>query len=142
MDAFATADDVAAAWRPLTAAESVAAGYQLSTVAALIRGEFLNRLGLQDVPPDRLDIAKGVSIDIVKVAIATGMWPGHTQYGRAEGPRNKSGLLAAPGGTLALTDYQRRALGLPVHPTPVGNFPRNDYAGFGVDAYGQTYRQF
>lgn len=142
MTAFATVADVAAAWRPLTAAEQVATASQLDSVAALIRGEFLARLALDDVPPDRVGIAKEVSIEIVKVAIATGLWPGHTQYGRTEGHRVKSGLLAVPGGTLALTDYQRRQLGLPVHPVPVSNFPRDDWAGVAIDGYGLLYRSF
>ena len=142
LQAFATVDQLAAEWRTLTTAEQTAAASQLDAVAALIRREFQDRLGLSDVPPDRTTVAKEVSIEIVKVAIATGMWPGHTQYGRAEGPRNKSGLLAVPGGTLALTDYQRHLLGLPVQPVPVYNFPRNDWAGCGVDAYGYPTRYF
>jgi hypothetical protein len=124
---FADVDELAAAWRPLTTAERVAAGSNLDAVAALIRREFSDRLGLDDVPADRMDVAKSVSIEIVKTAIATGMWPGHTQYGRTEGPRSKSGTLAAPGGTLALTDWQRQQLGLPVNPAPRYNFPRNDW---------------
>jgi hypothetical protein len=140
--AFALVGDVADSWRPLTDAERVAAESQLDSVAALIRGEFLSRLALNDVPPDRVSIAKEVSIEIVKTAIATGMWPGHTQYGRTEGHRVKSGILAAPGGTLALTDYQRRQLGLPVHPAPVSNFPRGDWAGLSADCYGLPYRSF
>lgn len=127
MAAFATADELAAQWRTLTTAERVAATSHLDTVAALIRAEFNDRLGLDDVPADRLDAAKSVSIEVVKTAIATGMWPGHTQYGRAEGPRNKSGTLSAPGGALMLTDWQRTQLGLPVNALPRWNFPVGDY---------------
>ena len=85
------------------------------------------RAGLDDVPDDRLGVARTVSIEIVKTALSTGMWPGHTQYGRTEGPRTKSGTLASPGGSLALTDWQRQLLGLPINPAPRWNFPVGDY---------------
>ncbi|WP_019204579.1 Gp19/Gp15/Gp42 family protein [Tsukamurella sp. 1534] len=127
MAAFATVDELAAAWRPLTTAERVAAESHLDSVAALIRAQFSTRLGLDDVPEDRLAAAKAVSIEIVKTAIATGMWPGHTQYGRTLGARSKSGTLAVPGGTLALTEWQQQLLGLPVNPAPQWNFPEGDY---------------
>lgn len=127
MAAFATVDELADAWRPLTDAEKVAAGLNLSSVASLIRREFKERLGLDEIPVDRLDTAKSVSIEIVKVAIDTGKWPGHIEYGRTEGPRSKTGTLAAPGGTLALNDWQREQLGVPVNAAPAWNFPVGDY---------------
>lgn len=127
MAAFATVDELVAAWRPLTAAERAAAGSQLDSVAALIRADFQSRLGLDDVPDDRLDAAKAVSIEIVKTALTTGQWSGHTAYGRTVGARSKSGTLSAPGGSLMLTDWQRQLLGLPVNPAPQWNFPEGDY---------------
>ena len=142
MAAFAEVTDVAAGWRTLTAAEQVDAQSKLDSVAAIIRGEFQARLGLDDVPDNQLASAKEVSIEIVKTAISTGIYPGHTQYGRTEGHRVKSGTLAAPGGTLALTDAHRRQLGLPVQPSPKYNFPRGDWAGLGTDCYGLPYRSF
>ncbi len=131
MAAFATKDDVAAQWRTLTTAEGAAAESHLDSVAALIRGEFTDRLGLDDVPADKLPAAKTVSIEIVKTALLTGRWPGHTSYniGRTEGPRAKtdSGTLASPGGSLELSDWQRTLLGLPVNPAPRWSFPKGDY---------------
>lgn len=126
-DAFATPAQLAVQWRTLTAAESEAAASHFDTVASLIRTEFRERAGLADVPDDRLGVARTVSIEIVKTALSTGMWPGHTQYGRTEGPRIKSGTLASPGGSLALTDWQRQLLGLPINPAPRWNFPVGDY---------------
>ncbi|MCA4997181.1 hypothetical protein HWD35_20880 [Tsukamurella tyrosinosolvens] len=127
MAAFAEVTELEAQWRTLSTAERAAAASHLDGVAALIRAEFKDKLGLNDVPADRLDAAKQVSIDVVKTALATAFVAGHTQYGRAEGPRSKSGTLAAPGGTLALTDWHREQLGLPVNPAPAWHFPVGDY---------------
>lgn len=127
MAAFATVDELVAFWRPLTAAERVAAGSYLDLVAAHLRAQFKDRLGLDAVPADRLDAAKTISMEIVKTALATGQWPGHTAYGRTVGARSKSGTLEAPGGSLMLTDWQRQLLGLPVNPAPQWNFPEGDY---------------
>lgn len=127
MPAFATPDELAAEWRPLTTAERAAATSHLDTVAALIRSAFADHLGLSEVPADKLTAARSVSIDIVKTALATGMWPGHTSYSRTEGPRSKSGTLASPGGSLTLSEWHRDLLGLPVRPAPAWCFPRDDY---------------
>ena len=125
--AFAEVTELEAQWRTLSATERVAAASQLDTVAALILAEFKDRLDLDEVPQDRQAAAKSVSIDVVKTALATAFVPGHTVYGRTEGPRAKSGTLAAPGGTLTLTDWHREQLGLPVNPAPAWHFPVGDY---------------
>ena len=51
-EAFATPAQLAAQWRTLTAAESEAAASHFDTVASLIRTEFRERAGLDDVPDD------------------------------------------------------------------------------------------
>jgi hypothetical protein len=127
MSAFATPDDVANKWRTLTDKERSAAESDLDRVAALIRGEFRDRLGLEDVPDDRVPAAKAVSIDVVKTALATAFVSGHISYGRTEGPRSKSGTLAVPGGSIALSDWHRVQLGLPRGGRARGHFPIGNY---------------
>lgn len=127
MAAFATVTELEAQWRTLSTTESAAATSYLDTAAALIRAEFKDKLGLDDVPEDRLSAAKSVSLDVVKTALSTSAYAGHLVYARTEGPRAKSGTFAAPGGTLTLTDWHREQLGLPVNPAPSWHFPIGDY---------------
>lgn len=126
MAAFASADDLAAVWRPLSGAERTAAESYLDAAAALIRDAYKAAHGTE-LPADREEAAAAVSLDMVKTAIATGAYVGHLAYGRTEGPRSKSGTLAAAGGSLALLAWHRELLGLPVTPEPRYYFPRNDY---------------
>lgn len=127
MSAFATSGELTAQWRTLSTAESAAVDSYLESAAVLIRDAFELAYGTRDVPADRLPAAKTVSLDIAKTALTTSIWAGHLVYGRTEGPRAKSGTLAAAGGSLTLLPWHRELLGLPVNPEPRYNFPVGDY---------------
>lgn len=127
--AFATVEQVAAEFRPLSDVEKVSAERLLDEAARWIRQEYRKYFDT-DIAIDHPG-AISVSIDVVKAALRTDVYAGHTSYSRSrtEGPRAKadSGTLSAPGGALAFTDWHKAQLGIPTRPQPKFNFPRGDY---------------
>lgn len=122
---FVTVDDFAAAWRPLSGAERTTATRLLADAARWIREQYQRHFG-EPIADDHPG-AVSVSIDVVKTAMETGKYAGHTSYSRTEGPRARAGTLSAPGGSLAFTDWHKELLGISTRVMPVGNFPRDDY---------------
>ena len=122
---FVSVADFTAAWRPLSGSETVTAERLLADAARWIREHYRRHHG-EPIPDDHPG-AVSVSIDAVKTAMETGKYAGHVSYSRTEGPRAKSGTLAAPGGALVFTDWHKQLLGIPTRVMPVANFPRDDY---------------
>nr|WP_260153031.1 phage Gp19/Gp15/Gp42 family protein [Hoyosella altamirensis] len=94
-------------WRTLTAPQKVFAELALKVASNQIR----------DLKPGIAEddlAAQLVAHDMVKTAIVTGRYPGHSSYQESAGGANLSGNLAIAGGALELTDTHRRMLGLPV----------------------------
>lgn len=114
--AFISVDDFAAEWRPLSPAEELTADRLLASAALWIREQYEKFHGSQ-IADDHAG-AISVSIDVVRNAMETGKYAGHLSYGRTEGPRAKSGTLAAPGGSLVFTDWHKEQLGIPTRPRP------------------------
>lgn len=123
--AFVMVTDLANAWRALTTAERTYAAQLLDAAGQKIRDAYRGAFGV-DIDDDN-PAAKTVSIDMVKTAIDTGKYIGHVQYGRLEGPRQKTGTLKNPGGALVFTDYHRQQLGIPITAGPVYRFADDDF---------------
>lgn len=114
--AFVAVAAVAAAWRALSTAEQTYAAQLLDAAGQTIRDEYRKAFGVEI--DEAHPAAKTVSIDLVRTAISTGAYTGHIQYGRLDGPRQKTGTLANPGGALVFTDYHRQQLGIPTTAGP------------------------
>lgn len=118
--AFLTATEFEAAWRPLSATESLWAARLLEAAGRWIRSQYLQHFGhaIDDDDPRAIT----VSIDVVKNAMETGRYAGQTSFSRTrtEGPRSKGdgGTFAAPGGALVFDDWHKEQLGLPTRPQP------------------------
>ena len=111
--AFVSVTVLQNAWRALTTAERTYAGQLLDAAGEKIREEWRKAFGteIDDDNPH----AVTVSIQMVRECISTGAYAGHIQYGRLDGPRQKTGTLANPGGALVFTDFHRDQLGIPIH---------------------------
>ncbi len=109
--AFVSVTDLVSVWRALTQAQRTYAADLLDAAGEKIRDEYREAFGTEIDQSN--PAARTVSIEMVKTAIQTGAYVGHIQYGRLEGPRQKSGTLANPGGALVFTDYHREQLGIP-----------------------------
>ncbi|WP_336793010.1 hypothetical protein [Gordonia malaquae] len=110
--AFLTVQQLESQWRGLTTAEKTLAESLLDSAGVAIREAYREARGV-DID-DAHPAAVTVSFDMVRTAISTGAYAGHTAYSRTEGPRAKGGTLIAPGGSLELTDWHRKQLGLPI----------------------------
>lgn len=111
--AFIDSNQLQAVWRPLSVPEHASAGKLLTAAGKRIRDEYREAFGtaIAETDPN----AETVSIDLVKTAMMTAAYQGHTSYSRGEGARTKGGTLANPGGALTFTDWHREQLGIPIH---------------------------
>ncbi|MDL9938687.1 Gp19/Gp15/Gp42 family protein [Gordonia sp. ABSL1-1] len=126
--AFLTSVELADAWRPLSSAEAALADTLLASVGQQIRDRYqrVRNTPIADDDPT----ARSVSIDVVKTAMTTGAYPGHLSYQRVEGPRSKTGTLASPGGSVVITDWHWRQLGLFSAAMPAACFDGYDDARY------------
>lgn len=106
MAAFATAADLEARWRPLTAEEAARADVLLEDAAALIRSALK---GFPEPDPDALKVA---SVAMVKRAMVAGDREGMSQASQTAGPYSASWSYANPDGALYLGSAERQLLGL------------------------------
>lgn len=109
--AFLTAAELKELWPGLPDSALNDAEQKLAAAGKLIRDEYFAAKGVAIADDDPGAIAASVSM--VRAAISTAAYAGHTSYARTDGPRTKSGVLQVPGGQLELTDYQREQLGIP-----------------------------
>ncbi|AZV00737.1 head-to-tail connector complex protein [Gordonia phage Kiko] len=110
--AFVSVVTLQSGWRTLTAAEQTYARQLLDSAGTTIRDEWRKAFGTEIA--DDHPTAVTISIEMVRTCITTGAYIGHLQYGRLEGPRQKTGTLVNPGGALVFTDYHRKQLGIPI----------------------------
>lgn len=114
---FATVDDLAALWRPMTAAETARAEALLPIVSSSLRAEAnkvgrdLDRMLQQD--PALVEVARSVTVDVVARALMTGTdQEPMTQYSQAAGGYSVSGSFLVPGGGLFIKRSELARLGL------------------------------
>lgn len=107
--AFAETDELGLP--PLTSAERDIAEQLLGAAARWIRSQ---KPDIADGDPD----AKVVCIEVVRTAMSTRAYAGHTSYSRTTGPRAKAGTLADPGGALVFSDWHKELLGISINPQP------------------------
>ncbi|MFC0314489.1 hypothetical protein ACFQNE_02035 [Gordonia phosphorivorans] len=118
--AFLTVERLRQLWPGLPAAAEVGAEQLLESAGRKIREEWLEAKG--SAIADDEPAAITASVSMVRAAISTAPYAGHTSYARADGPRSKSGTLLVPGGELELTDFQREQLGIPTSALAAGFF--------------------
>lgn len=116
MAAFATTNDLATRWRPLSAQEEATAQALLDDAAAVIRAEcpgIEERLAPSDGSAPTLDPAVPllVSCAMVKRAMMSGEMGGVKSTQETAGPFSQSLSFANPTGDLYLTKAERRMLG-------------------------------
>ena len=114
---FATVDDLAEQWRPLTPAEKISAESLLEAAARWIT----NPKRRPDIAADDPD-AKLVSIAVVKSALIAGANAGYSSFSSALGPRAKSGTLTNPDAALVWLDWMKEQLGISAFGEPRGYF--------------------
>lgn len=119
---FATTDELAEGWRPLSAAEKVSAEALLGAAGRWIT----NPKRRPDIAADDPD-AKLVSIAVVKNALIAGAHAGYSSFSNALGPRSKSGVLTNPDGALVWLDWMKEQLGISQHGDPQGSFGDGDF---------------
>ena len=122
---FLTAAALQSRWRSLTPAELADAEDLLAAAGRWIRTNYLATHGTAIAEDNPAAIA--VSVSVVKTAITTGAYRGHLSYGRAEGPRSKSGSFSDPGGALVFDDWHKDQLGIPTRPQPTWRMDCNGY---------------
>lgn len=106
MSAYATPDDLAARWRPLTDQEVLTAGALLDDAALMLRAEYP---GIDDnVTQGILDpgVLRAVSVAMVKRAMVRP--DGVTQSAETVGPYSASQSFANPTGNLYITAAEDR----------------------------------
>jgi hypothetical protein len=106
---FATADDLAARWRPLSAEEEARADILLGDASQLILDE--DKVGILDAleDPPSLTLVRIVCAMVRRAMMSGGDSASQTQ--QAAGPFSISTTFANPGGDLYLTSAERRAIG-------------------------------
>lgn len=121
---FATHQDLASYWRPLSLTEQERATNLLGYAAMFIRQEVPGIDELIAANPSLIVAARYVSVDMVSTAMAIS--PNHhgkVSYSEAKGPFNQSATFdAGRFGTLELSAQHRKLLGLNDN-TPVWQFP-------------------
>lgn len=121
MDPFATHDQVAGQWRPLSPAEQTRATALLAMAAVLIRREVPEVATAADGSVLRV-VATQVSIDMVIEAMAPGVHRGKSSYSVALDGATDAATLTSTAGTVALTPGMLLLFGRPGTPYPVGYF--------------------
>ncbi|MGN7133387.1 hypothetical protein ACTHQY_08950 [Rhodococcoides corynebacterioides] len=103
--AFATTQEIAAQWRPLSDEEKKAAEALLGAAYRWIKRK---RPDIDDTDPD----AKLVSIAVAKNALLAGEHAGYSQVSRTLGPRSFSATIANPDAALAWAKWMKDLLGI------------------------------
>lgn len=117
---YATVDDLAALWKPLTTAEREMAGQILPLISAEIRskarecGKSFDAMIAADESGDLAQLAKSVSCDVCRryMQDVTADGPAMTQMSQAAGGYTVSGTFLVPGGGLFLKKSEMARLGL------------------------------
>jgi hypothetical protein len=117
---YATVEDLAALWRPLTEAERTLAGKLIPIVSAEIRekarhcGKDFDAMIAADESGDLAQLAKSVSCDVVRRYMNDNSedGPAMTQMSQAAGGYTVSGTYLVPGGGLFLKRSELARLGL------------------------------
>jgi len=129
--AFATHEELAARWRPLTSAEQDRATVLLEDASAEIR-ELVRDIDarIADFDPEEATglnpvVVKRVTCQMVKRVLTGGVdREGITQYQEGTGPFSEGVTFSNPNGDLYLTKNERKLLGVPgqkafsIDPTP------------------------
>lgn len=114
---YATVEDMAALWRPMTEDEKKRAAALLPVVGASLRleakkvGKDLNLMVLED--SDLREVAKSVTVDVVARTLmtSTNQEP-MTQMSESAGGYSASGTFLVPGGGLFIKKSELKRLGL------------------------------
>ena len=114
---YATLEDLARLWRPLSPQERQRAEGLLETVCASLRteaakvGKDLDALAAED--PDLAAVAKSVTVDVVARALMTSTdQDPMTQFSQGAGGYTASGTFLVPGGGLFIKKSELARLGL------------------------------
>lgn len=114
---YASVQDLAALWRPLSAQEQVRAAALLETVCASLRaeaakvGKDLDAMVRAD--PDLAAVAKSVTVDVVaRVLMTSTDQEPMTQFSAGAGGYTASGTFLVPGGGLFIKKSELARLGL------------------------------
>lgn len=137
MTAFATPDDVAARWRPLTSAEQTVAQTLLNDASMLIRARFPGidaQAASGQVDPDALAAVTAGMVKRAMVAPADGI----TQQSESTGPFSHSQTYANPLGNVFLTAADITLI-LGYQPAGQSVGYANDTTQTSGDAYSRIY---
>lgn len=107
---FATPEEVAGQWRPLSSVQQARATALLNMAAIILR----RHVALDGLPygDENLEIAKQVSIDMVIDALTPDAHRGKASYSLGVGGIVESATLLNPSATLTFTAAQRSMFGL------------------------------
>lgn len=117
MSTFATLDELAALWRPLTAAEQSRAKALLTVVSDRLRYEAI-KVGkdldkMCEVTPSLKSIAKSVTVDVVARTLMTSTdHEPMTQMTQSAGGYSATGTFLVPGGGIFIKKSELASLGL------------------------------
>lgn len=117
--AFATTDELADGWRPLSDAEKNWAGKLLGSAERWIRKR------RPDIAADDPD-ANVVVLSVVRSALGPGAHLGFSSFSRNLGPRGKSGTLTNPNAALVWEDWMKELLDIATEETALGHFENGD----------------
>ena len=117
MTAYATVEDLATLWRPLTEAETARAAAVLEVVSASLRtaarqaGRDLDSMIAAD--PDLAEVARSVAVDVTARTLMTSTdQEPMTQITQSAGGYSTSGTYLVPGGGLYIKKSEWARLGL------------------------------
>ena len=117
MTAYATVEDLATLWRPLTEAETARAAAGLEVVSASLRtaarqaGRDLDSMIAAD--PDLAEVARSVAVDVTARTLMTSTdQEPMTQMSQSAGGYSASGTFLVPGGGLFIKRSELARLGL------------------------------
>ena len=117
MTAYATVEDLATLWRPLTEAETARAAAVLEVVSASLRtaarqaGRDLDSMIAAD--PDLAEVARSVAVDVTARTLMTSTdQEPMTQMSQSAGGYSASGTFLVPGGGLFIKRSELARLGL------------------------------
>lgn len=111
-ESFASTDDLAKRWRPLTEAEKTTAEVLLQDASVEVRSA-LKRAGIDTTDDFDADAAKIVVCGMVKRSMIAGdNSPGVTTAQETAGPFSRSFTYANPTGDLYMTKREKQLLGI------------------------------
>lgn len=120
MATYATPEEVAGQWRPLSPVQQARATALLNMAAIILR----RHVALDGLPfgDENLEIAKQVSIDMVIDALTPDAHRGKSSYSLGVGGIVESATLLNPSATLTFTAAQRSMFGLSQGAEPRAHF--------------------